>query len=281
MSGAARPRVCYGAGRDLGRRITTHLFCITLNHAGSTFLQRALATCRATWNLDREAQATVGYAGPAVGRGRLAAALKVFACCQGWRDVLTDPSLYDWPRTRKAWYFQAWSRSPGASVFVTKSPPHLLVVDELARHFANPKFLFLVRNPYAICEGICRTVEQFGLARPEGSLPEAAARHVVACLDYQRRNVAAHRPRSVFFTYETMCAEPERVAADIRALVPELDDLELRRRLPIKGRYDEMLTDMNARHIGRLDRARIAELNRVFRAHRDVLDHFGYELLPE
>ena len=66
MSGSSRPRICYGAGRDPGRRITTHLFCITLNHAGSTFAPRAPATCRATWNLGRGAQATFGYAGPAV-----------------------------------------------------------------------------------------------------------------------------------------------------------------------------------------------------------------------
>ena len=36
-----------------------------------------------------------------------------------------------------------------------------------------------------------------------------------------------------------------------------------------------MLTDMNAR----LDAGRIATLNRVFRAHRDTLGYFGYDLM--
>ena len=44
----------YGAGRDLSRTITTHLFVLSPNHGGSTFLQQALATSRATWNLPRE-----------------------------------------------------------------------------------------------------------------------------------------------------------------------------------------------------------------------------------
>ena len=35
-------------------------------------------------------------------------------------------------------------------------PPFLLLVDQLERHFRNAKFLFTVRNPYAVCEGICR-----------------------------------------------------------------------------------------------------------------------------
>ena len=109
-------------------------------------------------------------------------------------------------------------------------------------------------------------------------LPEAAARHVATCLEWQRRNVEAYRGRGVLFTYEAMCAQPERVAHEIRALVPELDDLELRRRLAVKG-YDEMLTDMNARHLARLDAERFAAFNRVFRRHRDVLDYFGYDLV--
>ncbi len=50
----AHSRPYFGAGRDLQSLVTTHLFVIVPEHAGSTFLQRALATCRATWNLPCE-----------------------------------------------------------------------------------------------------------------------------------------------------------------------------------------------------------------------------------
>lgn len=271
----------HGAGRDLGETITTHLFGITMNHSGSTFLMRAIATCRSVWSLPLEGQFALGYAGPRLGQGRLAGAQKIWASRRRWREALADAGAYDWTRIRAAWYFQARARDPRAPVFFTKSPPHLLLVDELVRYFPNPRFLFVVRNPYAVCEGICRFREARGLGPFDGSLPEVAARHAVTCLEHQRRNVAVHRDRGVFFTYETMCGEPERVASMVRGLVPEIDDLALRRRLPVKGRYDEMLTDMNARQIARLAPGRIAAFNRVFRAHRDVLDHFGYEMLAE
>ena len=273
--------LCYGAGRDLRRVVTTHLFGITMNHAGSTFLMSAIATSRAVWSLPFEGQFALGYAGPRLDRGRLAGALKIWGSRRRWREALADADAYDWGRIRAAWYFQARARDPRAPVFFTKSPPHLLVVDELARRFPNPRFLFLVRNPYAVCEGICRFREARGLGPSDGSLPEVAARHAVTCLEVQRRNVAAHGARGVFFTYETMCAEPERVAAMIRRLVPELDDLDLRQRLPVKGQYDEMLTDMNERQIARLPPGRIAAFNRVFRPHRELLDHFGYDLLTD
>ena len=135
----------------------------------------------------------------------------------------------------------------------------------------------MVRNPYAVCEGIFRQygflshkfealAEFMGTGR---SLPEAAATHAVNCLARQRRNLERRlrpeagearrgapivRPgRGVFFSYETMCARPQRTARAIEAAAPALNDLELRLRLPVKGRYREMLTDMNARQIERLD----------------------------
>ena len=77
-----------------------------------------------------------------------------------------------------------------------------------------------------------------------------------------------------------MCAHPQRTARAIEAAAPALDDLELRLRLPIKRRYREMLTDMNARQLARLDGQDLEALNRVFEAHREILDYFGYGLLP-
>lgn len=271
---ARRMSRVYGAEHDLERAVGTHLFGICPNHSGTTFLKEALATCRATWNLEREGQRMLGFVGPA---GRQERGL-IWAAERHSLDQLTDTDRYDWPRTRRAWYFQAYARDPGASVFYVKTPPFLLYVGELVQHFHNAKLLFMVRNPYAACEGICR---RFRTRRPasETDIREAAATHIVTCLDYQRRNVETYGERGVFFTYEAMCGDPERVEGEIRSLVPELDDLRLRQKLPVKGAYDEMLTNMNERQLARLSGDEIAAFNRVFRPRRDVLRHFGYDLV--
>ena len=284
-------RLFFGADHDLERVVATHLFVICANNSGATFLQKALATSRHTWNLPRHGRQAFGFAGPRTSRTygdpRLVGSPRIWAARRRWLDILADPAEYDWPRTRKAWYFQAHARDPAASVFVEKTPGRLLLVDALARHFRNARFLFMVRNPYAVCEGICRNLR---LRRALGwhTAPEAAqagvrleilaARHVATCLEYQRRNVEVFGERGRFFTYEAMCAEPERVAREVRALAPELDDLDLRRRLAVK-QYDEVLTDMNARQIARLSAEEIAAFNRVFRRHADVLTHFGYGIM--
>ena len=279
-----------GCRHDLEKRVDHHLFGIAPNNSGSTFLMRVLATCRATWNLHEDGLAVLGYAGPNPVRdllhGRPASvAPMIWASEQRWIDLLTDPRHYDWPRTRKAWYFQAFARSPDASVFYAKTPYHLLLVDDLAWHFRNAKFLFMVRNPYAVCEGICRFYRReqpFPNGRRPPRVPnllEATARHVVTCMEWQRRNLRTHGDRGVFFTYEAMCAEPERTAQAIRALAPELDDLNLRQRLPVKDEYHEMLTDMNARQIARLGAEEFAAFNRVFREREDILAWFGYRVM--
>ena len=277
-----------GAGRDLADLIGTHLFAVCPNNSGSTFLTAALETCRATWRLPQEGQMIRGFAGPAVsrahGRERWFPGL-LWASEPRWRDLFADPRHYDWPRTRKAWYFHARAHVPDASVFVTKSTQHVLHVEQLVRHFHNAKFLFMVRNPYAVCEGICRRYRtrlgphyQRQFVVPGRSLPAAAATHVVHCLAWQRRNVEAYRDRGVFFTYEEMCGAPAAVAWKVRSLVPELADLNLRRRIAVKE-YDEVLTNMNARQIANLAAEDVAAFNRVFREHRETLGYFGYALL--
>ena len=276
-----------GAGRALANRIETHLFVVCPNNSGSTFLAAALADCRAAWHLPTEGQMIRGFAGPVPWRPKANPWIPrlLWASEQRWIDLIADPGGHDWPRTRKAWYWYARARAPDASVFVAKSTHHVLHVAQLAKHFSNARFLFMVRNPYAVCEGICRRyrtrlAEHFRrqFTAPGRSLPATAATHVANFLAWQRRNIEAWRDRSVFFTYEQMCGEPAAVASQIRALVPAIDDLVLNRRIAAKD-YDEVLANMNGRQLANLRAEDVAAFNRVFREHRDTLEWFGYELM--
>jgi Sulfotransferase family len=266
--------VHYGAANDLDALVKTHLFVICPNNSGSTFLKNALATSSRTWNLVREGQNTFGFAGPrSIGKRALG-----WAADQQWIEAFVDHD-YDWQAIKRAWYFQAFSHDPCASVFVEKSPPFLLIVDELGRQFRNARFLFMVRDPYAVVEGIVRRAPRAwrGNLAPEQACALAAT-HVMTCLKYQRRNVEASNGRGVFFTYEQMCAEPDKVERSIAGLVPELNDLTLQQRLRVKGLYDETLRDMNEQQIARLSESQRSEITDVFRRNCDVMDFFGYPL---
>lgn len=265
----------YGAQVDLAKVVDTHLFCLSPSHGGSTFVRQAMATSSATWAAPEEVSWLLGPVRPALPFP--AAFIGV-----GFRrqSLLADDDCYDWAHTRRAWYFQAQARSPTASVFFSQSPRHLFHADLLVAHFANAKFLFMVRNPYALCEALCRGFrKRWPVHARHLPLEEVAATHYVACFSRLSEAMARHSARGVFFSYETMCAAPERVAELVGELVPAIDDLDLRQRLPVKDSYYEELTNMNEQHIDRLDEAGIAAMNSVFRRNQQRLVDFGYELI--
>lgn len=261
----------YGAEHDLNQLIKTHVFVISPNNSGSTFLQKALATSNNTWNLAKEGHHTYGFIGPTpfnLNRSLL------WAADEEGINLFTDASAYNWKKTRKAWYFQAFSKDKLATVFVEKSPPSLLRVKQLQQEFCNANFLFMVRNPYAVVEGITRWRERIV------SIDVAqAAEHVIQCFYYQKKNIDQHSDNGVFFHYEEMCAQPEKVKLKIETLVPELHDLQLNQKLSVKGLYDQKLQDMNAQQIEKLSPEILSKINHVFIDHSEILEHFGYTIL--
>lgn len=275
-SGKSLMSLFYGAKYDLEKLIETHLFIICANNSGTTFLRNALATSEKTWNLQREGQHTYGFAGPSSIGLR---AHKRWASDENWISLFTDPAKYDWNVTKKAWYFQAFSQSENATTFVEKSPPFLLIVDQLAENFTNAKFLFMVRNPYAVVEGLLRKSVQASWYQETNSqdLFTIAANHVVNCLKFQRKNLENYGTRGVFFTYEEMCENAEKVENLIRGLVPQLEDLSLRQKIKVRE-YDENLRNMNEQQIARLSKDDLKRINEIFALHRDLIESFGYSL---
>ena len=256
---------------DIAAKITTHLFVVCPNNSGSTFLSKALSTCRRTMYLEQEGQHT-GFVGPVPAQEDLS--LVWGEAGSNYGDVLADDANYDWPAIKNHWYRAARrAYRPEVCVFLEKSPPHIARVHLLAKHFASAKFVFMVRNPYAQVESICR-------ARP--NMPEItrrASEHSLTCLRLQRENIERYSASGVGFTYEAMCAEPAATAESIRQLAPELEDLKLDQEIAVKGRYKERLRDMNAQQIARLTGDQLAILRNTFAPHEALLRHFRYELL--
>ncbi|MXO90813.1 sulfotransferase [Pontixanthobacter aquaemixtae] len=256
--------------------IKKHLFLLCPNNSGSTYLSRAIGTSRSVWSLDREGQHVVGFAGPSTVETPWP--LIWGAADKSLRHFRDSPE-YDWDRTKRAWYFHASAKRENAPVFLTKSPPFLLIPDQLAANFMDVSFLFMVRNPYAMLEGIVRRWGRSGSETIRQKLPRIAAKHIVTCLTAQRANIREYTANSIAFTYETLCAQPDDVAKRITGLVPELDDLDLTQKIAVKGTYNEPLRNMNDDAISRLKPEQIAMANEIFRPNAELLSHFDYRLI--
>lgn len=261
-----------GAQHDLEGLIETHLFVISPNNSGSTFLKNVLAKSRYTWNLKREGQYTFGFSGPTpVGLGKpllWASDDEVLAKLQG-------EHAYNWENNRRAWYFQSFGRSGEGTVFVEKSPQFLLHVGDLAKAFGNAKFVFLVRDPYAVAEGILRRHARRFPSRIEAI--RCASRHILTCLRWQKKNIELWANVGILVTYEEMCRSPFEVADRIKGLVPALKDINLDQQVEVKGMYNEPLRDMNRDQIARLSASDIEYLGQEFEAEQELLRFFGYD----
>ncbi|QFT78497.1 hypothetical protein FIU90_13175 [Erythrobacter sp. THAF29] len=216
----------------------------------------------------------LGYEGPNLGADKKEL---IWAAESEYVQKIRSRDLYNWDKTRRAWYFQARAARPDAPVFLTKAPPFLILVDQLREAFANARFVFLVRNPYAVVEAITRYKARRFDTR-EAALTAAAA-HILRCLTMQRENIASHADVGTFLSYEDLCADPAAAAAQVQALVPELTNLEFDQRLAVKGRYHERLRNMNAQQIERLTREDIEIINRKFAPLEALLRSFGYGIL--
>ena len=254
-------------------QISHHLFVIAPNNSGSTFLRRALARAPGAWTLAREGQHVPGFRGPS---SRSTGTRLLWASDPARVATFSDALAYDWPRTRRAWHLQAQPSGPDAAVLVVSSPPFLLCVEQLLAHFDNPRFLFLVRDPYAVLEGICRRPAP-GLSAVGEDPRTAAARHTVATLRPLAANIAAHSETGIAFTYEQMCADPAGIGSQIDRLVPALGRADLTGPVQVKGLYDESLRDMNDDQIARLTRDDIAVANNGFDGHWELFAQFGYD----
>lgn len=256
---------------DVAGRISRHLIVVPFNNSGSTFLTAALRLpTEAIW-LPAEGQAVPGFCGPRPAD----AGLQFVWGHKGsvFEQTLRDRRRYDWPRIRQSWYASARINSASAHVFVEKSPPNIARVDMLAEHFAPARFLFLVRDPYAVGESILRQRREL---RGTIDLERAAAEHVCTLFRLQKENIRRFGPWSTLIRYEDLCMLPRAAAAQVSELVGAFEDLDFDRAIPVKGRYYESLRDMNEEHIGRLETAQLRTFNAVFEEHEDLFAEFGY-----
>lgn len=262
--------LCYGAQHPLHKLTNTHIFIICPNNSGSTLLKKLLETSKHTWNLPREGQAMAGFKGI---KTRGSESPLTWAADKQMLCKLQNPNNFDWEATRKQWYFQAYSQSPTASIFVEKSPSSLAYIDQLAQHFSNTQFVFMVRNPYAAIEGICRRLKNHMTLEQATT---TATKHIIRCLQLQRNNIIKYQQQSCYFSYETLCDNAAHAKDVLKNLNSNLGDININTEFGIKQIQPKNITNMNQQQINRLGGQQLQMINLLLENHKELLLFFNY-----
>ena len=137
-----------------------------------------------------------------------------------------EKDIIPWEDIKLIWK-KYWDLSK--PILLEKSPPNIMRVNELRKVFKPVSFICTVRNPYAQCEGIIRR---------NNSTVEYAAKLVIKCLRHQRRNIEKEK-NILFFSYEELCNNPEKIKNNIISFIPTIEDIKY------NIRYNSYLIDLS------------------------------------
>jgi hypothetical protein len=176
---------------------------------------------------------------------------------------------YNFEGIRKKWMASWAKRAKFSNVkldntyyLLEKTPANVLRADILEAEFDNAYFILMVRNPYAVVEGMNRRRE----------LPiEKCAHHIVHCLIKQRENTKKLK-NFCYLKYEQL---PESLDTIGKFLELDIRDIPVRSKT-IDGKSKHKFQNKNTAQLKTWDVEKFKRAQKVFAQYPEVLRYFGY-----
>lgn len=174
-------------------------------------------------------------------------------------------------RLKKEWGMRLDLSKP---VLLEKSPPNSAKTRWLQKHFENAYFIGIIRNGYAVAEGITRKAKP---AHLKDSWPIEMSAYQWKHSNEVLKKDAEHLRHYIWVSYEDLAADTMGTLNKITEFVgiPGFEGFENDRTWSIHER-DEKVRNMNDESIQRLDRQQIDLINQVA---GDAIEAFGYTKL--
>lgn len=239
-----------------------HLFLLVPNNCGSSLLHDLIATSIDVSILPGEGQFCKNFVGP------VAATFKIAHFFTEREEVFRNEKNYEWSVIKRQWQSYWKKNNPNAKIKLQKSPPDILRPNLLQQHFENVKFIIMIRNPYAMVEGILR-------ANSEATL-EQAARHAIRCLEIQLENSEKYSTDLVL-RYEELVDDPANTINNIMSYL-DIDNITHNQIFNVKG-YASSIKNMNDIQIKKLTHSQIKKINEIFISKHHILNDCGYSII--
>ena len=162
------------------------------------------------------------------------------------------------------------------SILLEKSPPNSARTRWLQKHFENSHFIAIIRNGYAVTEGICRKAQPIHLA--DGWPIEMSAYQWKRCNEVLEKD-SKFLKHFMWVKYEDFTENPKGVLTDIVKYLglKDLKGVDLSRKWTIHEKK-QPIKNLNKENIRNLSSEDIKAINKVTEG---ALVHFGYDVLHE
>ena len=179
-----------------------------------------------------------------------------------------ESNVYDWSKIKSVW-MKYWDQSK--PVLMDKTTTNIMRFDEIKKQFDNTYAICLVRNPYAVIEGIMR--------RNSKSI-EFAVEFCIKTLQYQKYNIENNK-NLAWITYSELCDNHNLVKKKIKSILPEIDDLDFNKFFKAHNFKNMSLriTNLNDEKISKLKKEDILKINKYFSKEKELLSFFDFQMI--
>ena len=184
------------------------------------------------------------------------------------KDRWDESSVYDWSKIKSVW-MKYWDQSK--PVLMDKTTTNIMRFDEIKNQFDNTYAICLVRNPYAVIEGIMR--------RNSKSI-EFAVEFCIKTLQYQKYNIENNK-NLAWISYSELCDNHNLVKKKIKSILPEIDDLDFNKFFSAHNFKNKSLriTNLNDEKISKLKKEDILKINKYFSKEKELLSFFDFQTI--
>lgn len=240
------------------------LFILTPPNSGSTALAQILGTSPVATFLQENAEGQ----------------WLIPEMCNGgrWRE----DTVIKWDNVKSVWlgqFYKALSINNILRVVIEKSPPNMLRVHALHKHFERSSYVVFNRDPYANCSSILhRYYDAGGLSDEERKavLLLTARKWVWRSQILMRHVVEYDFP---CFTYEYFCKSPENSIDKILTICPQLYGINAEASVYVKDYGSQRIISQNERQISLLTDEEVSSVTSVLQDYNTLLKFFNYDLL--
>ena len=112
--------------------------------------------------------------------------------------------------------------------------------------------------------------------------PINAAKFVIKCLKYQKRNIE-NLQNSISLSYEELLNFPKESINKLSRFIPEIADINPNQNFTAHNfkSITMGMVNLNEEKISNLIVSQIKDINYVFKSEMEILTYFGYELINE
>ncbi len=186
------------------------------------------------------------------------------------KDRWSEKKNYNWKKIKKIW-MKYWDKSK--PILLEKSIQNIMYTKEIKKEFQDVFFIGIIRNPYALCEGIIRR---------NPATPEYAAKFVLNCFK-QLKKIKENEKQILFLSYEDLCEKSNTAFDNIKTKFPELNDIKtdlLFSAHNFKSKKMKVL-NLNNEKISRLSKNQIQIINSYFIKEKETLNFFNYKIISK